>query len=143
MRTRARNRRRWQTQPDVNLNAFLDLVLNILLFFVFATELAVFDAIEVEVPKAEAAEHQEDKAKTVMVSISGNNEFAIDGEHVVTEGLKDAIKRHVETVAANSIIVRGDQGSDLQSTVSVLDACRGLGLDKVKIQTEMLGGAKP
>lgn len=143
MRTRARNRRRWQTQPDVNLNAFLDLVLNILLFFVFATELAVFDAIEVEVPKAESAEHQEDKAKTVMVSISGNNEFAIDGEHVVTEGLKDAIKRHIETVEANSIIVRGDQGSDLQSTVSVLDACRGLGLDKVKIQTEMLGGAKP
>ena len=141
MRTRARNRRRWQTQPDVNLNAFLDLVLSILLFFVFATELAVFDAIEVDVPKAEASEHQEDKAKTVMVSISGNNEFAIDGERVVTEGLKDAIKRHVETVAANSIIVRGDRGSDLQSTVSVLDACRGLGLDKVKIQTETLGVA--
>jgi biopolymer transport protein ExbD len=125
----------------VNLNAFLDLVLSILLFFVFATELAVFDAIEVDVPKAEASEHQEDKAKTVMVSISGNNEFAIDGERVVTEGLKDAIKRYVETVAANSIIVRGDRGSDLQSTVSVLDACRGLGLDKVKIQTETLGVA--
>ena len=125
----------------MNLNAFLDLVLSILLFFVFATELAVFDAIEVDVPKAEASEHQEDKAKTVMVSISGNNEFAIDGERVVTEGLKDAIKRYVETVAANSIIVRGDRGSDLQSTVSVLDACRGLGLDKVKIQTETLGVA--
>lgn len=143
MRTRARNRRRWQTQPEVNLNAFLDLVLNILLFFVFATELAVFDAIDVQVPKAEAAAHEEDKAKTVMVSISGNNEFAVDGERVRQDGLKEAIRTHVDRVQASSIIVRGDQGSDLQSTVSVLDACRGLGLDKVKIQTEMLEGARP
>ena len=40
-------------QPDISLNSFLDLVLNLLLFFVFATELAMFNSLSVAVPKTE------------------------------------------------------------------------------------------
>ena len=53
MRNRIPTISRWLHQPDINLNAFLDLILNILLFFVFATELAVFDAIDLAVPVTE------------------------------------------------------------------------------------------
>ena len=40
-------------QPDISLNSFLDLVLNLLLFFVFVTELAMFNSLSVAVPKTE------------------------------------------------------------------------------------------
>lgn len=136
MRTRPRRTSRWTHQPDINLSAFLDLILNILLFFVFATELAVFDAIDVQVPVSEQAESQTSDRRGIMIFISKNNEILADGEKLLPSQLAYwLLKKTKSDQRFDNVVVRGDLSSDLQATIDVLGACRGAGIDKVKIET--------
>ena len=137
MRKIPRRYSRWKSQPDISLNAFLDLILNILLFFVFATELAVFDAIDVAVPKTEYFDTLTTQREAVTILITKDNQYILDGEKIPIENLASrlSVKKNQDKTF-NSVIVRGDLNSDLQATVDVLGACRVAGIDKVKIETE-------
>ena len=137
MRNRSRRSSRWINQPDINLNAFLDLILNVLLFFVFATELAVFDAIDVTVPVTEFSDTQSTHKQALVIFITKDNQYLADGEKIEIDSLAAwLIQKKKEDVTFNSVIVRGDLNSSLQATVDVLGACRVAGIEKVKIETE-------
>jgi len=137
MRNRSRRSSRWTNQPGINLNAFLDLVLNILLFFVFATELAVFDAIDVAVPVTEYSDTLSTQRQAVIIFITENNQYLVDGEKMSIASLPGWLTQKKQSDNTfNSVIVRGDLNSSLQATVDVLGACRMAGIEKVKIETE-------
>ena len=78
MRGRSRRSSFAKNQPDINLNSFLDLILNILLFFVFATELAVFDAIDVAVPVSDYTESTSTQKRTFIIFINKDNQYIVD-----------------------------------------------------------------
>lgn len=137
MRTRSKRSRRSIHQPEINLNSFTDLILNILLFFVFATELAVFEAIEVAIPVTEYSDKiTNQRQEATIIFITKNNQILVDGENVTTNQLSSVLTKKSKMVSFSGIIVRGDLNSDLQTTVDVLSACKLAGIDKIKIETE-------
>jgi biopolymer transport protein ExbD len=137
MRGRSRRSTYAKNQPDINLNSFLDLILNILLFFVFATELAVFDAIDVAVPVTEYSETSSTQKRTFIIFITKDNQYLVDGIKVAIERLDNLLieKRKTDSTFSG-VIVRGDMNSNLQSLVDVLAACRIAGVENVKVETE-------
>jgi biopolymer transport protein ExbD len=137
MRGRSRRSTYAKNQPDINLNSFLDLILNILLFFVFATELAVFDAIDVAVPVTEYSETSSTQKRTFIIFITKDNQYLVDGIKVAIERLANLLieKRKTDSTFSG-VIVRGDMNSNLQSLVDVLAACRIAGVENVKVETE-------
>jgi biopolymer transport protein ExbD len=137
MRGRSRRSTYAKNQPDINLNSFLDLILNILLFFVFATELAVFNAIDVAVPVTEYSETSSTQKRTFIIFITKDNQYLVDGIKVAIERLANLLieKRKTDSTFSG-VIVRGDMNSNLQSLVDVLAACRIAGVENVKVETE-------
>jgi biopolymer transport protein ExbD len=137
MRGRSRRSTYAKNQPDINLNSFLDLILNILLFFVFATELAVFYAIDVAVPVTEYSETSSTQKRTFIIFITKDNQYLVDGIKVAIERLANLLieKRKTDSTFSG-VIVRGDMNSNLQSLVDVLAACRIAGVENVKVETE-------
>jgi biopolymer transport protein ExbD len=136
MKSRPRRSSRWTHQPDINLNAFLDLILNVLLFFVFATELAVFDAMDVEVPVSEYSETHATQQQALMIFITKDNQYLVDGKNIAFADLSNLLSwKRTQDKSIDNVIVRGDLNSDLQAMVDVLGACRKAGIDKVKIET--------
>lgn len=136
LRSRSRRMLRNRSQPDVNLNSFLDLVLNILLFFVFATEIAAFEAIDVKVPVTKYSEAVSTPKEGVILYISKENKLLSEGRPLTVDELPlwlDAKKKRSDFFG---IIIRGDLQSNLQTMVDVLAACRLAGIDKVKVETE-------
>jgi len=137
MRIRSTRRSRWKVKPEVNLNSFLDLILNVLLFFVFATELAAFESLEVSVPVSKYSVSSARESKEIIVFISDKNEIFIDGDKVDEAKLTEHLKKKKFTDdKENFIIIRGDLKSDLQTMVSVLGACRVAEITKVKVETK-------
>lgn len=137
MRTRSKRSRRSIHQPEINLNSFTDLILNILLFFVFATELAVFEAIEVAIPVTEYSDKiTNQRQEATIIFITKHNQILVDGENVTADQLSSVLTEKSKMVSFSGIIVRGDLNSDLQTTVDVLSACKLAGIDKIKIETE-------
>lgn len=132
-----RSSRRSIHQPDINLNSFTDLILNILLFFVFATELAVFDAIELAIPVTEYSDKSTiQRQEATMIFITKTNQVLVDGESVTIEQLSEQLIAKSKMTSFSGIIVRGDLNSNLQTTVDVLSACKIAEIDKIKIETE-------
>lgn len=134
----ARRRRssRWRGQPDVNLNSFLDLILNVLLFFVFSTELVMFHALDVSVPvSADAEVLSRDRAGAVIL-IDRNNTLYADGVRMTAADLVDWLRQRKLAPAFDGVIVRGDLASNLQSMVDVLGACRRAQIDRIRLETE-------
>ncbi len=131
---RSKRSSRFKHQPDVNLNSFLDLILNVLLFFVFATEIAAFQAIEVTVPTSNYANKETLEKSEMIIYISGDNRLNVDGQFLDKDELE---KWLVENKKENTfVIVRGDLQSNLQSMIDVLSACRAAKIDKVKVETK-------
>lgn len=118
------------------MSAFLDLILNILLFFVFATELAVFDAIDLQVPVSEYADPQTTERQVLMIFITKDDEIMVDGKKLAPNELSHwLVEKKTNGQPIENVVVRGDLASDLQATIDVLGACRAAGIDKVKIET--------
>ena len=137
IRNRSRRSSSWTRQQDINMNAFLDLILNVLLFFVFATELAVFDAMDVSVPVTEYSDTLSTQSQVPVIFITKDNQFFADGEKLAINRLAAWLsQKKTNDMTFNSVIVRGDLNSSLQATVDVLGACRVAGIEKVKIETE-------
>lgn len=135
-RSRARRLLRNRYQPDINLNSFLDLILNVLLFFIFATEIAVFDAIEVKVPVTEFSESVSTPKEGTIIYISKDNKLFADNHPVALKELAQWLSAKKSQASFYGIIVRGDLDSNLQTMVDVMAACRAVGIDKIKVETE-------
>lgn len=134
MRVRSKRSNRFKHQPDVNLNSFLDLILNVLLFFIFATEIAAFEAIEVTVPSSNVANKETlDKAEIILY-ISKDNRLNVEGKFLSKSELGPWLTEHKKN--NTFIIVRGDLESNLQAMTDVLSACRLAKIDKVKVETK-------
>lgn len=137
MRKRPRRFVPGKLQPDISLNSFLDLILNILLFFVFATELAVSNTLNVAVPKSESGEQKPRDNTTLQIAVTKDSKYFINGEEVAVGELAEQLRlRKQANPDIESVIVRGDLESRLQATVEVLGACKQAGLAKVRIETE-------
>ena len=134
MAVRSRRSNRFKHQPDVNLNSFLDLILNVLLFFVFATEIAAFEAIEVTVPSSNYANHETLDKNEIIIYIGHDNRLNVDGKFLDKNGLEDWLSKNKKD--STFVIVRGDLQSNLQAMVDVLSACRVAKIDKVKVETK-------
>ena len=130
---RFRRSSRWANRPDINLNAFLDLVLNILLFFVFATELAVTEAIDIQIPKSEQAKATTEEKSQLVVFITKENEFVFENEKVPLDQLAQRLKAR-QNQDVEDVIIRGDSESSLQATVSAFGACQEAGIFKIRIE---------
>lgn len=137
MPKRSRRLTSWKHQPDVNLNSFLDLVLNVLLFFIFATEIAAFHALEVTIPSSAHANNESHDKSEIIIYITRDNKINIDGDEIKSSDLADWLNQNKGSDNSQKyIIVRGDLNSDLQATVDVLSACRAAHITKIKVETK-------
>ena len=103
----------------------------------FATELAVFDAIDVAVPVTEYSETSSTQKRTFIVFITKDNRYLVDGTKVAIEQLSNILIKKKKTDASfTGVIVRGDLNSNLQALVDVLAACRMANIENIKVETE-------
>ena len=134
MRVRSKRSNRFKHQPDVNLNSFLDLILNVLLFFIFATEIAAFQAIEVTVPSSSAANKETLEKNEIILYITKDNRLNVEGKFLSKDALGAWLMENKKT--NTFIIIRGDLESNLQAMTDVLSACRIAKIDRVKVETK-------
>ena len=113
----------------------MDLILNVLLFFVFATELAAFQSLEVTVPNSKSATSESRDQNQILIFIAKDNKINVDGNEVDQSKLEAWLTAHKKE-EDSVIVIRGDLESNLQAMVDVLSACRQAQIDKVKVETK-------
>lgn len=127
-----RARRRQNRQAVVELTPLIDIVFQLLIFFLLTTTFQNNPSFKVKLPKANNTDvRQEPKAVTVTVSSSGNVE--IDGRVVDDAELEARLCNAANSDTSTGVNIRADAATEHQHVVKVMDMAKGCGLERLGI----------
>jgi biopolymer transport protein ExbD len=137
-------RHRRHEEPEINLIAFIDVLLVILIFLMLSTTYSRFTELQLTLPAADAEQLRE-RPGEIIVAVSS------DGRYMLNRRPVDG--RSVELLAADLraaaggradvlLIVSADAMATHQSGINVLDAARRAGLPRLSFAAQT-GDGRP
>ncbi len=136
----------WVSEDSINLTPLLDVIFNIIFFFILATTIREAKSfLEVQLPSSSEAAAREAETATLIITVTDTNKIYLNQREVTPKDLEALLKEeHVGKV--REIIIRGDAKAYNQTIVDVLDACARAGRYAVSIEVkgrEMLDTGLP
>ena len=120
-------------EPEINLVAFIDVLLVVLIFLMTSTTYSRFTELQVTLPTADAEKMQE-RPKELVVAVASDGRYTVDWQalegrsvEVLAARLTEASGGRAETV----VVVTADAAAAHQAVVNVLDAARRAGLARI------------
>ena len=120
-------------EPEINLIAFIDVLLVVLIFLMMSTTYSKFTELQVNLPAAEADKPRERPAE-IIVAVAGDGRYAVnrkalDGRSV--EALTAELSAAASVLKDPVVIVSADATAAHQAVINVLDAARRAGLPRL------------
>jgi len=131
-------------EPEINLIAFIDILLVILIFLMLSTTYSRFTELQITLPTANAEQLQE-RPREIVVSVSAEGRYAIDRQPVDgrdVETLTTLLTNAAQGRADSVVIVSADATAPHQTVINVLDAARRAGLAKLTFAAQSAAGAR-
>ncbi len=136
---------RTREDPEINLIAFIDVLLVILIFLMVTTTYSKFTALQITLPTADAEKAME-RPSEINVVIDAQGRYAINNVQVAfrdVSGLADDLK----TAAGNNdaskkdpvVIINADAMAAHQTVINVLEAARLAGLAQLTFAAQTSG----
>ncbi|MBF8179000.1 MAG: biopolymer transporter ExbD [Burkholderiaceae bacterium] len=131
--------------PEINLIAFIDVLLVILIFLMVSTSYSKFTALQITLPTADA-EKAMDRPFEINVGVDTQGRYSINNARVAVQN-PDALAAELSAaVAASSkpnadpvIIIAADATATHQTVINVLEAARIAGYSKVTFAAQTSG----
>jgi len=126
----------WVSEDSINLTPLLDVIFNIIFFFILATTIREAKSfLEVQLPSSSEAAAREAETATLIITVTDTNKIYLNEREVTPKDLEALLKEeHVGKV--REIIIRGDAKAYNQTIVDVLDACARAGRYAVSIEVK-------
>jgi biopolymer transport protein ExbD len=125
-------------EPEINLIAFIDVLLVILIFLMLSTTYSRFTELQLNLPAADA-ETLRERPGEIIVAVSSDGRYmlnrrAVDGRSVeqLAAELRAAAAGRPDTI----LIVSADALATHQSVINVLDAARRAGLARLSFAAQ-------
>jgi len=129
---RAKNARR--TLPEINLTSLVDIIFNLLLFFMLTATVADKQGIDISLPTATSADPLSNE-QTLTIVLADSGEIYVKGE-MKTKMQLDQILEEISSQQDKKVIVQADRKVAYGAVVEILDLVRAKGIEKVSIATE-------
>lgn len=126
----------WEGETGINLTPLLDMIFNLIFFFILATTIRQTQAyLDIRLPRASEARRAESPKKTIILVVTKENNIYLDDRQISADGLETELKtlppRDVE-----QIILKGDAMARHETIVRVLDACAKAGHVGVSVEVK-------
>ena len=120
--------------PSINLTPMLDVVFNLLVFFLVGTKFIEMDHhIPLEVPRVSDAGPMLAKPSKKNVNVYRDGSIHLDGHEVTLEQLTAELRRAREEYASLGVMVRGDAEGRFQVVAEALAAVSKAGVAETSI----------
>lgn len=134
-------RRHADDEPEVNLIAFIDVLLVILIFLMLSTTYSRFTELQVTLPTADA-EKMRDRPGEIIVAVSADGRYVVNRTPV--EGRSVELLAAALTAASSGlkepiVIISADASAAHQTVINVMDAARRAGMARLTFATQTSG----
>ena len=129
----ARERRKYGEIPD--LTPMIDVVFQLLIFFMVTAVFAITPGLDIKLPEAEESEAPDKENLFVVVDQDGN--MKLNHKTVTFANLKEELERKRELLDDTTlIIIQGDERATHGQIVQIMDIARQVGIVDQVIATE-------
>lgn len=122
----------------LNMTPIIDVVFQLLIFFLVATRFAQEDReLDVTLPHASEAQPLIADSTELFVNVDRNGRVYVDGHFRTEEQLEGILRQAVANNPANQqVIIRADKDGKLEHSVAVMNLCNKVGVAGYVITTQ-------
>ncbi len=126
---------------SIEMTPMIDMVFLLLIFFLVATTFHQSEReMQIALPVASASEPISALLQELVVNIDGEGKLFVGGRNVSVEDLQVIVSEAVAGNPDQKVTVRGDRHAAYAHIVSVLDVCKGAGIQEPYLDTVVTGG---
>lgn len=115
-------------------SSLTDIVMLLLIFFLLTSQFVIQTGVKVKLPGAKNNE-QVAPAKLV-VSITSSGRIYFNNKEVAIDELAGKLSKAFNTQKDSNLIIHSDKDAKLEIVIKVIDAAKGIGINKFTIETE-------
>lgn len=124
-----------EEKPSIMIVPMIDIIFFLLVFFMLSMLTMVSQkTIALQLPAATVA--KVDTTKTLPVSVDKNGAIYFEREKISLPDLQSRLISAKEKSEKITVVLRGDVDSSYGDVVTVMDAIRHAGIDRISIATE-------
>jgi biopolymer transport protein ExbD len=118
---------------EINITPLTDIFLVLLIIFMVTTSVISSQGKEVALPEAAVAAQS---PQGVTVTVTAEDEIAVDGTVVPLEQLEPTLKAALEGAREKVVVLRGDRAVELGRAVGILDTAQRAGATGIALATQ-------
>ncbi len=122
--------------PMIDVTPMIDVVFQLLLFFMVTTTFISSPGIQVDLPRSSSEVVISDK-KDINIWMTAEGAVYADDEPVTNARLTELFRAKARAEPNTMVVIKADQGVSHGRVVAVMDLARNHGLSKLAIATEV------
>lgn len=132
--------------PALNLTPMLDVVLNLVMFFLVTTHFSHAEEEQqfpIELPKVTAAQPLTGLPDELVINIDREGRFYLGDVERSPEALEEELRAAAGRYADRSVVIRGDGDGLYQPVMTAMNICDRAGISKLRLANRALTGTTP
>ena len=129
-----------KVQSDISLKIpLIDVLFNLLIFFMLTSNFVVQSGIKVHLPKAISSEVV--RSENLVVTLTGQDLIFLNDEPITINALTEKIREAAQE--NKTLLLNADTRASLGRVVEIWDLCRQYGIAQINIATNQKTGNAP
>ncbi|MEW6507114.1 MAG: biopolymer transporter ExbD [Bacteroidota bacterium] len=117
-------------------SSLTDIVMLLLIFFLLTSQFVIQTGVKVKLPSAQNIEQV--TQSRMIVTITPQNRIFLGTEEISIDKLAGRLESIKITSNESNLIIRADKSVQIDLIIRVIDAARGIGIEKFTIETERI-----
>jgi biopolymer transport protein ExbD len=118
---------------QINLVPMVDVIFQLLIFFMLTSSFTFPSSIPVKLPKAVTSDVI--KEQNLTITISSEDVVYLQDQVITLKELSEFLSREAQASEHRPILIKADRRASMGRIVDVWDLCRELGLEQIHIAT--------
>lgn len=134
-------RRSTTAEPEINLIAFIDILLVLVIFLMLTTTWSRMTELNLTLPVADA-QLEKERPRQIILAIDAQGQFSVNRAPVPGRAVNDLIAALAPVAGRDvSLVISADAATAHQSVVHAMEAARKTGLSQITFATRSPGNA--
>lgn len=123
-----------ETTGSIDISPLIDVVFLLLIFFIVTTVFVKETGVEISKPRAATSADLDRQA--ILIAITAESRVWQGGREIGQDGVRAVVAALLEETPETPVVIRADEATPTQATVSVIDAAKLAGATSVSLATE-------
>jgi biopolymer transport protein ExbD len=130
-------RRRARVEPRIEITPLIDVVFQLLIFFLLTTRFITERSLDVELPTASAELREEEERVVLVLDVDARGRVFHDGERLARGAVDALLRRHAAASERAALLLRADRTAEHGVVVDLMDRARLHGLTELGVGTRL------